>query len=231
MQAPKEYRQFRFKLPPGGCDVLLVRHGESEPVRAGEAFAMLDGQADPPLDPRGRQEAERVAERLANEDVSAIFVTTLRRTQETAAPLAAKLGLEPAVVPDLREIFLGDWEGGAFRQKVDEDGELARRMWREERWDVIPGAEESQAFRDRLAGALHRIAATHPDQRVVVCSHGGVIGTVVSMATGARPFAFLAIDNGSITHLVITPDRWIVRRVNDTGHLATDLDRPVQPLI
>jgi 2,3-bisphosphoglycerate-dependent phosphoglycerate mutase len=51
----------------------------------------------------------------------------------------------------------------------------------------------------------------------------------VSMATGARPFAFVGADNASLTHLVVT-DQWIIRRFNDTGHLGTDLDRPPQPL-
>jgi probable phosphoglycerate mutase len=37
-------------------------------------------------------------------------------------------------------------------------------------------------------------------------------------------------DNGSLSHLVITPERWVIRRFNDTGHLGTDLDKPVQPL-
>ncbi|MBA3303421.1 MAG: histidine phosphatase family protein, partial [Acidimicrobiia bacterium] len=103
-------RQHRFRRPPGSTEVLLVRHGESEPAVRGVDFPLVDGHSDPALAPDGREQAERVADRLAGQDVDAIYVTTLRRTVETAAPLAARLGLEPRVEADLREVHLGEWE-------------------------------------------------------------------------------------------------------------------------
>src|SRR2546429_8875525 len=102
-----EYRQLQFVRPPGATEILLVRHGESAPAREGEDFPLVDGQGDPALDPVGHVQAEAVAERLANEDISAIYVSTLQRTAQTAAPLAARLGLTPAVEPGLREVYLG----------------------------------------------------------------------------------------------------------------------------
>jgi probable phosphoglycerate mutase len=225
-----EYRQHRFHLPHGAADLLVVRHGESQPARRGDTFPLVDGHADPPLDPRGHAEAERVADRLVGEDVAAIYATTLRRTQETAAPLASRLGMEVLIEPDLREVHLGEWEGAAFRINVVDGHPLADRVFAEERWDVIPGAEPMDALADRVRGALLRIAAAHADQRVVVFTHGGVIGMIVALATGGRPFAFIGADNASITHLVVNGDSWILRRFNDTGHLGTDLDRPTEPL-
>jgi len=235
---PVEYRQHRFSLPPGAGDLLLVRHGESQPASLQAPSPALDGQADPPLDPRGEHEAERVAERLAAEDIAAIYVTPLRRTQQTAAPLARRLGIAPRVEPDLREVHLGEWEGATFSARVREGHPIARRMFAEQRWDVVPGAESMEAFAARVRAGIERIAAAHAGERVVTFVHGGVIGMVVALATGGQPFAFLGADNGSLTHLVVcrrdTTDRfgegWIVRRFNDTGHLDTDLDRPTQPL-
>lgn len=227
---PGEFRQHRFVRPPGATDLLLVRHGESAPARVDTPFPLVDGRSDPPLDPRGREEAGLVADRLAGEDVAAVYVTPLRRTAETAAPLAARLGLAPRVEPGLAEVHLGEWEGGAFRKHMAERHPVARRMLAEERWDVIPGAEPSDVLQARVRVALQRIVAAHRDERVVVVSHGGVIGAIVALATGARPFAFVGCDNASLTHLVVDGDRWIVRRFNDTGHLGTDLDRPPQPL-
>lgn len=229
-QQTTEYRQHRFSLPPGGSDLLLVRHGESQPAYRDTAFPLVDGHADPPLDARGHDEARQVADRLAGEDVAAIYVTPLRRTAQTAAPLAERLGLQPRVEPDLREVHLGEWEGAAFRIHVTEGHPIAQRVFAEERWDVIPGAETMDALAVRLRAAIGRIAAAHRDQRVVVFTHGGVIGVLVGLATGGRPFAFIGADNASITHLVVAEDRWILRRFNDTGHLGTDLDRPPQPL-
>jgi len=229
-EQPTEYRQHRFRPPPGACELLIVRHGESAPAVAGQEFALADGHGDPELAPDGRWQAERVGERLAGEAVDAIYVTTLRRTHETAAPLAGRLGMTPVVVADLREVYLGEWEGGVFRQKVAEGDPIALRIGAEERWDVIPGAESNDALTARVVPALQGIADAHPDQRVVVVVHGGVIGCILAHATGARPFAFAGADNGSISHLVIAGRHWIVRRFNDTGHLAGELSATPEPL-
>ncbi|MEZ5250116.1 MAG: histidine phosphatase family protein [Ilumatobacteraceae bacterium] len=70
-----------------------------------------------------------------------------------------------------------------------------------------------------MRAAIERIAAAHPDQVVVVVVHGGVIGTIMNLATGSNGFAFTGADNASISHVVVTPERWIVRCYNDTTHL------------
>lgn len=222
----KTVRQARFRRPPGATEVFLVRHGESEPAVAGQSFPLVDGHGDPALAPEGRTQADRVGERLADQGIDAIYVTTLRRTVETAAPLAARLGMEPQVEPDLREVYLGEWEGGEFRHQVTEGHPLVQVMLAEERWDAVPGGEPTDAFRARVRAGLDRVVAAHPEQRIVVVSHGGVIGELVRQAVESpRGFAFVGADNGSITHLVVIGDRWVVRRFNDTAHLGGfDLD-------
>ena len=234
--AEREYRQSRFRRPPGSTELFLVRHGESEPVVPGRSFALVDGHGDPGLAPDGHEQAALVAERLSGRGIEEIYVTTLRRTAETAAPLAERTGLTPLVEADLREVHLGEWEGGLFRQRVAEGDPLAQRMLAEERWDVIPGAEDHDAFMGRVRAAAGRIVAAHPDQRVAVFTHGGVIGALLIQAVGGgRPFAFVGSDNGSISHLVAIPPnrgipagegevRWVLRRFNDTAHLRDDFD-------
>jgi 2,3-bisphosphoglycerate-dependent phosphoglycerate mutase len=220
-ESQTEYRQFRFALPPGGTDILLVRHGESAPARADEPFPVVDGHGDPPLAGEGEREAELVGDRLAVEPIDAVYVSGLRRTVQTAAPLAKRLGITPAVEPGLREVKLGEWEGGLFRIRVAENHDVAQRMWETQRWDVIPGAESTEDLAARVRAAIERITAAHPDERVAVFTHGGVIGQVVAMATESRPFAFIGADNASITQLVVAHGRWIIRRFNDTAHLHT----------
>lgn len=221
----EQVRQARFRRPPDATEVVLVRHGESMPAVPGQTFDLVDGQGDPALAPEGIEQAERVGARLADEGgIDAVYVTSLRRTVETAAPLLRRVeGLEALVEPDLREVHLGEWEGGLFRVKVRDLDPVAVRMLEEERWDVIPGAEPADAFRARVRAAIGRIHAAHPDQRVAVFTHGGVIGRILSDATGARPFAFNGADNGSISHVVVHGDRWMVRRYNDTSHLEGGL--------
>lgn len=215
----KIYRQGRYGLPPGGTELLLVRHGESAPFEPGVPHPTLDGQGNPPLAPHGHLQAEHLARRLAGERVDAIYVTPLLRTQQTAAPLAEATGLEPVVEPDLREVHVGEWEAGLFRQRVRERDPVALRMFERERWDAIPGAEPNESLAARVRAAVDRIAARHPDGRVVAIAHAGVIGTALSAASGASPFAFVGAENASISSLVVAGGRWSVRRYNDTAHL------------
>jgi 2,3-bisphosphoglycerate-dependent phosphoglycerate mutase len=225
----REYPQSRFVPPADAADVLLVRHGESAPARPEQPFPLVDGHGDPPLSPAGRAQALLVAARLRRVRLDAVYVTTLRRTRETAQPLLDLLGVEPRVEPGLREVHLGEWEGGLFRKHVSEAHPLALRMYAEERWDAIPGAESTESLAGRVGDALRRIAAEHAGGRVAVFTHGGVIGQALAMAAASRPFAFVGADNGSISQVVIGPDRWAVRRFNDTAHLEEDLTEAGQP--
>lgn len=214
-----EHRQVRFEAPPGSTTILLVRHGESMPFVEGEPFALVDGHADPALYVDGEEQARQVGERLAGEPIGAIYVTPLQRTAQTAAPLAAALGIEPVVEPALREVNLGEWEGGGLRKHAREGHPLIAQIFAEQRWDVVPGAEPSAEFDARVREGIERIAAAHPGELVAAFVHGGVIGSVLSQATGATGLAFAAADNGSISEIVVIGDRWIVRRYNDTAHL------------
>lgn len=219
-EIPEGFRQYRFAPAPGATTILLVRHGESAPAIPGRPFPLRDGHGDPELHPDGERQAELVAERLAVEGIDAIYVTTLVRTHQTATPLAARLGLELRVEPDLREVFLGEWEGGVLRERAAANDPIFAEIFVQQRWDVIPGAEPHDMFHERTNAALRRVAAAHPDGRVAVFTHGGVIGQVLHHATGSERFAFSSADNASISELVIDGDRHILRRYNDVTHLS-----------
>ncbi|WP_374210606.1 histidine phosphatase family protein [Dermatobacter hominis] len=224
-------RQYRFAPPTGATTIVLVRHGESAPEHPDRPFPLRDGHGDPPLAPDGEEQARRVGERLASEHragltIDAVYVTTLQRTHQTAAPLIELLArdggvdVEPNVLADLREVFLGEWEQ-QFRAKVASGDPVAAAMFAEERWDVIPGAERGEDFAARLRAGVEAIHAAHPDSRVVAVVHGGVIGQLLAMATGSTPFAFVGADNASISELVVQADgRWRIRRFNDIAHLV-----------
>jgi probable phosphoglycerate mutase len=222
------FEQHRYVPPPDSVEVIVVRHGASEAALPGKRFPLIDGQGDPALSEVGQGQARAVARELADERFSGMFVSNLRRTQETAAPLAAQLGLEPTVLPDLREIFLGDLEGGEYRIKVAEGDPLVAEIASEERWDVIPGAESLADFEGRLRAAIDAITGSVPAGSVAVAfAHGAVIGALCAIATGSRPFGFIHADNGSISRLVVHEDgRWLLRSFNETRHL----DQPTGPV-
>jgi 2,3-bisphosphoglycerate-dependent phosphoglycerate mutase len=210
-----------FTPPDGAQDVLLVRHGS---VDAPEPGGLVGGRSDPSLNAAGLAQATALAGRLARERVGALFTTPLRRTGETAAPVAEAHGLAPVELPDLVEVYLGEWEGhGIARRAAAGDPEFVALM-RGGRWDVVPGAEPREDFARRVAAGLERVADAAPTGGVAVAvTHSAVIDEVLCRITGSDPFAFMTCANGSITRVVRLPDRrWVLVAFNDTAHLTVD---------
>jgi probable phosphoglycerate mutase len=221
MSEPKRYSQRAWSLPDDATEVLLVRHGASQDAVPGESFEMIEGHGDPPLSEIGRGQAEKVGARLAQSPPDALFTTILQRTAQTAAPLIAATGLEATVIPELAEVRLGEWEGGEMRVRAAQGDPLVARVFEEQRWDVIPGAEPAEAFADRVRAGLERVVAlTGPGKVAAAVVHGGVIGELARQATNAPRLAFVHAENTSITRLVVFADgRWLLRSFNDTAHL------------
>ena len=218
--AASRYRQIRFAPPAGSTELLLVRHGESEPADPDRPFPLVDGRGDPELSGSGLEQAELVADRLG-------FYARRRHLRhkpaapaQTAAPLAARLGLVPVVEPELAEVL--SWlmgEGGIYGRRISEGDPLASQIFEQERWDVIPGAETNESVRTRVTAAINRVADRNVGGRVVCFAHGGTIGAVLAVATGSRPFAFIGSDNAAISTIVVAGPRWLLRGFNDRSHL------------
>ena len=200
----RQFEQQRWIRPPGATEVLLVRHGASQAFIPGEPFPMLGTQGNPALAPAGHAQAAMAARRLAEEPIDALYVSSLQRTQQTFAPLAERLGMTPTVEPDLREVALGEWDGGLIRQHAADNHPLYERLHVERRWDVIPGAESNEQLIGRCMGALERIAE-------------------LAHITDSTPFSFGGSDNCSITQVVRCDGDWVLRRFNDCSHLDDHL--------
>ena|SRR5436190_15383510 len=216
------FEQLPYTPPPGATEVVLVRHGASAAAIAGVPFPVVDGRANPPLAEVGQAQARSVAARLKHERVARLFVSPLRRTRESAAPLVEATGMQPEVVPDLTEVFLGDFDGGEYRVRVGRNDPIIQKVFAEQRWDAIPNAESLEDLGRRVRAAIdHIVAETGPDASAVAFAHGAVIGELCRQATASRPFAFVHSDNGSISRLVVGADgRWLLRSFNDIAHLT-----------
>jgi 2,3-bisphosphoglycerate-dependent phosphoglycerate mutase len=225
------HRQVRWTAPAGSTEILLVRHGATLGVAEGEKFPLIDGHGDPKLSEEGLMQAQFVASRLADEKISALYVTPLTRTHQTAAPIEAVLGLSARIEPDLREVFLGEWEGGEFRRRAAALDPLFVKAMEEDEWGYIPGGETTQQLTDRCMAAMNRLCHEHRGERVVAVVHGGVIAAILGCATNTRHI-FHGPDNCSISHVVFDGSggtdvtksahgsKWILRCFNDTSHLG-----------
>ena len=216
------YRQRAFAVPRDATELIVIRHGASAALEPGETFEIVEGHGDPPLAPEGREQALRVAERLHGEPLRAIFVTPLQRTAQTAEPLVAATGLQPQVLPGLKEVHLGDWEGGEYRRRMHERDPIAIQALMDERWDAIPGAESMESRETRVAAGLDAmLTAIGPGGIGAAVLHGGVIGELCRQVTRSRPFAFIHADNCSLTRIVqFSIGHRLLRSFNDTAHLA-----------
>jgi 2,3-bisphosphoglycerate-dependent phosphoglycerate mutase len=210
-----------FSAPADAQEVILVRHGSVTQPQRDEQGPPIGSQNDPPLDERGRLQAAAVAVRLEAEPIAAIFVTTLRRTVETAAPLVALREEEPRCLGDLREVELGDWEHGELSRRAAAGDPEFQRVMREQRWELIPNAEPAAAFAERVGrGLAEAAAASGPDSVAVAYTHSAVIAEACRQITASEAFAFMAVSNGSLTRLVRMPDgRWVLLSFNETAHL------------
>lgn len=220
-------KQRPWALPQGATEIIIVRHGASVDVVPGQPFPLVLGRGDPPLSEIGERQADAVAAGLRAEAIAGIYVTPLQRTHRTAAPLAAALGLEPVPLAELIEVGLGEWEGGEWRLRSAAGDPIVNRVFTEGRWDAIPGGEPLDSIAARVRAGISTIAeSTGPDRSAVAVLHGGIIDEVCRQATGSRPLAFVHVENGSISRLVIGVGRtWTLRSFNDTAHLSCEADQ------
>ncbi len=196
--------------------LLLVRHGE--PL----AVSDQAGGADPELSPQGHEQAAAVASWVTagGEEIVEVVVSGMRRAQQTAAPAARALGLEPVVDPELAEFDVGRPDYLPVHARLGSDDPDWRRI--SEGW--FPEFVDAEAFTARVKGAFGRIVERHRDagrESVLVVCHAGVINTFLAGELGlARPLTF-PLDHGGVSRVLVSrAGRVRVRSVNETGHVA-----------
>ena len=158
--------------------LLLVRHGEID----WNSERCWQGYTDRSLNERGREQARVLGAELSGRPIDAIYSSDLLRARETAEIVAAEIGLEVRVDPGLREVDVGSWSGLAHGEIEASDPDGFRR-WQE----GGKGWENSESYEEigkRVVAAVLGIAAAHPDQTLIVVSHGGSIRACRAAAAG-----------------------------------------------
>jgi probable phosphoglycerate mutase len=210
---------YGWSRPVGAPTVtMLLRHGET-PLSVDRRFS---GRGDAALTERGVAQAEAAALRLADVKVDAIVSSPLRRTQQTAAIVAAAIGLEVSVDDGFAETDFGDWEGLTFAEVSERDPE-ALAAWLGDPRVAPPGGESIAATDARVETARTKLMAAYPDAAVVVVSHVTPIKLMLRDALAAPIDAVFRIHLEPASLSVVD---WylaghpVVRLVNDTAHLG-----------
>jgi broad specificity phosphatase PhoE len=199
--------------------LIFIRHASSR----WNDERRIQGQLDPPLSEKGREQAARLAERLRGCSFARFYSSDLQRAVETARAVSAVIEAEPELTADLREVGLGEWEGLTRDDIVKRYPEEWRRWVEEPSWDIVPGGEGADVFEARVGNFLTRLTAEQKSGDVLLVTHGGVIQVAILRLLRRRShglFPFV-IQNTSLTVLEGEPNRMVVARVNDTWHLGT----------
>ena len=194
-----------------------MRHGQS----TWNHEHRIQGQLDPPLSADGRRQAAQLGRRLAGRQFAGFYSSDLLRAIETSRLIAESVGIDPTPMTELREIYLGAWEGLHTDELAVRFPEAWASWTEEPNWDLVPGGEASASFEARVAAALDSIFERHDAGDVLVVTHGGVIQIALHHVVG-RPgrgiFPF-RIQNASMSVIEKRNGRLVVSGVNDIGHL------------
>ena len=146
--------------------LILARHGHSTYNGKG----LYTGQADPPLDKAGQEQALQMAALLAHQQIDAIYASDLCRAVETARPVATQRGFTLHTDAALREIDMGAFTGLPYAE-VGERFPTEYAAFRTNIHAPAKGGESIAAACARIQNVLQRILEAHDGERVLVCSH------------------------------------------------------------
>jgi broad specificity phosphatase PhoE len=148
--------------------LILARHGETDWNRENR----FQGHADPPLNELGRRQSAELAELLADEGISRVYTSPLKRAAETAQIVASKLGLDVEPVEALREIDVGAWSG-LTRDEVAERFPEQYSRWLERAPHGFEDGETYAELAARVVPAVRALAEDQPGATLLVVTHGG----------------------------------------------------------
>ncbi|HSV73636.1 MAG TPA: histidine phosphatase family protein [Chthonomonadales bacterium] len=198
--------------------IYLVRHGATVWNEEGR----IQGHSDIPLSSDGVRQASRLAERLREAPLSAVWSSDLQRALCTAEAIAAPHGLAVRATPLLRERMLGEWEG-LTQAQIRARGE--RPVVTASRQDTVgempPGSEPMAEVWSRLLEARRAAVEASPDGEIALVGHGGSLRAILAdtLGAGIEGMRRLWLDNASLSLIEHEGDRAWVRFANDTGHL------------
>jgi broad specificity phosphatase PhoE len=201
--------------------IYLLRHGEV----AGAETRRLIGHLDVPLSARGERQCAAQAERLRAVSLAAVFTSDLSRACRSAEIIAAPHGLTPSVVPALREMDMGRWDG-LTAAEVGERDPAAFAGWMARIGEfAFPGGESLGDLLGRAWPALEEIAAAFAGRSVAIVAHGGTNRALLCRMLGVSLGRILSFgqDYAALTIVERDGGRWCLRRLNERPEVAEEI--------
>lgn len=203
-----------------GGDVLslyMLRHGET----AFSHHNRFCGRIDAPLTAEGRAMAAAFAERYGNIPWTAFVTSSRTRTIDTAAPLAARVGLEVRRDARLDEMSFGEWQGLSKAEAAVRHPEHYTR-WLEDPSIGAPGGELPQDVAERALSALADVRARHARGNVLIVSHKAILRILFCrlMGVGIRQYRNVDWPVSALTRIDIEGRQVSLRVLADRSHLA-----------
>ncbi len=194
--------------------IILVRHGETDWNKQ----ERMQGQTDVPLSSQGRLQADKVAKRLKEEPISAVYSSDLSRAYHTAKTIADEHRLSVTKDADLREVDFGLWEG-LHRKNVLENYKEMYHAWLHRPFEVRPPEGENfKEVQERAHKALLTIAKRHENETIVMVAHGGMIKSIICKYLDGG-FWDYAQGNTAVNIVEYEEDQLDFISLNDLAHL------------
>ena len=204
--------------------LVVIRHGES----TWNVEGRYQGRLDPPLSPRGREQAQMLSARLCREQLgrveadrfARVVSSPLLRALDTAQICAAALSLPVGIDKRLTEISHGDWEGNLREEIANRWPEMVA-AWRSDPHTVtFPGGEKLDDVRTRFESFLRDLQG---DRGILAFTHDVVIRIAILLAQGKPLAAFndVRVDNAALNDFSNSDHKLTIVRLNDATHLGS----------
>lgn len=196
--------------------LVFIRHAET----VWNHEQRVQGFLDSPLTEKGRRQAEALGRRLKKIPATAAFTGTHGRSVETARRALEGTKIPLALLQDLRERNLGQWEGRVWPEVVAQDP-IGTHSYRTDPNFRPPDGESWLELQRRAFGVVERLIAEHPGETLFVFTSGGPVRAAVMAAMNAAPESWWgwSTANAGISILDHRDEGWRVQCYNDTNHL------------
>ncbi|SEQ15004.1 histidine phosphatase family protein [Piscibacillus halophilus] len=184
----------------------IVRHGITDWNLAKRA----QGSSDIPLNEKGIQDAEKLANRLKDEKWGVLYSSDLRRAHQTAEIIATELEIPVITDERIREAYGGKIEGTTKAERIE--------RWGENWFEKDLGIESNQSVVRRGMEFLNEVSEKHPDEPVLIVSHGSFIRQLLNELVVELEKKY-HLGNTSITKLRRHESHWELELFNCTKHL------------